>query len=29
MKPAELAFYVLLLAFDPHCPESRIARMYR
>jgi len=29
MKPAELVFYLVLLAFDPLSPEARIERMYR
>lgn len=29
MKPAEWAFYAVLLALDPGDPEARIARMYR
>jgi len=29
MKPAERAFYAVLLALDPDDPEARIARMYR
>lgn len=29
MKPAEWAFYLILLLFDPNNPEARIARMYR
>jgi hypothetical protein len=29
MKPVELAFYLVLLAFDPLSPEARIERMYR
>ena len=29
MKPAEWAFYGVLLALDPGDPEARIDRMYR
>ncbi len=29
MKPAEWAFYLVLVLVDRECPEARIDRMYR